>query len=118
MPPTPSGLSLVERCDYHLDFLGYNSRYSDKVREYHYRALKDMITKYLISREDWSPLELDHIKKPWSTTIYALLFRNTKIQLSLNADDLAKLRQRLAHKPHVRKFITKDDVNKSLSLPY
>lgn len=118
MPPTPSGLSLIERCDYHLDFLGYNPRHPDNVREYHYRALKDMIAKYLISREDWCPLKLDYIKKHWATTICALLFRNTKLQLSLNADDLSKLRQRLVHKPRVRKFITKDDVNKSLSLPY
>ena len=113
-----AGLCLLERCTYHLSFLYFVPRYPNNKREYHYRALKDIISKNLISREDWSPPELDNIPKFWSATISSYLFRNTKIQLTLNPEDLHALRQRLVHKPRQHKFITKEEVNISLSNPY
>ena len=92
MPRTPSGLSKIERCDYHLSFLFYHPTFPENVRTYHYRALKDMIAKYLIAADDWDSPDLQRLRGPWLNAIRALLNRNSRIQLTLNAEDFIKLK--------------------------
>ena len=106
MPCTKPGLSPIERCDYLQSFLLYSPKYPEKTRSYYYRALKHHIISHLIGADDWLPSPL--IKKFQRETIEGLLFKNSRTQLCLNADDFRLLKKRLKRKPRLaKKYLTK-----------